>query len=412
MTIAWFKPKLNSMKGEILKVVFYQKEAYLSDSKSIPLLAINLPKIASNFSQMAFWKFKVLNFDQENGHIFANPLSYHLGETEFEENQWALLNQIEKVEKITFNTIDTAGLLKSIGKLENIVKEVSPPSKTWEDRIKSKSIYIEESFKVSFQEFNFQLGSVSFKKTFKNYDEELTLEIPNPHLRVEFNAVKAYFSNILKCKKVKVFAKIEIENGSITLSEIRSPEISKINPELIESVKFEFVKKMPKFKPGFEVNKSLFTMDEYFQNFSDDGSTPFFANEKELFDKLLEVSKSKHFKNLRFLADKHLYNRMKLRFILQPFSFIFLLEGPQNYHIVWETLNTEEATYIWHSPKDIPTLKLVLNRVEDIINTVKVQGKMSYISNGGDNFQRIYHDYSEMKDGFLIWKSEIEMYLN
>jgi hypothetical protein len=32
-------------------------------------------------------------------------------------------------------------------------------------------------------------------------------------------------------------------------------------------------------------------------------------------------------------------------------AFVFLLIGEYQYHIVMETLDTEEATYIWHVPK-------------------------------------------------------------
>jgi hypothetical protein len=42
---------------------------------------------------------------------------------------------------------------------------------------------------------------------------------------------------------------------------------------------------------------------------------------------------------------------LRIRFVLTPFSFLFLLHGNKKYHIVWETLNSEEATYIWHFEK-------------------------------------------------------------
>ena len=42
---------------------------------------------------------------------------------------------------------------------------------------------------------------------------------------------------------------------------------------------------------------------------------------------------------------------MKIRFVLQPFSFVFLLAGKDHHYIVLETLDTEEATYIWKTGK-------------------------------------------------------------
>jgi hypothetical protein len=151
-------------------------------------------------------------------------------------------------------------------------------------------------------------------------------------------------------------------------------------------------------------------MDEYFDTFADEKfkSNTFYSNDKELFEDLLTISNTKHYKHLRFLSSKHSHDTMKLRFVHKPFSFIFLIQGDRNYHIIWETLDTEEATYVWHITKDINLLKMTLRKIEDIINVIKVQGKTAYISSTEDPFRRIYHDYSELVDGFVKWKGELE----
>lgn len=94
-------------------------------------------------------------------------------------------------------------------------------------------------------------------------------------------------------------------------------------------------------------------MEEYFENFSDKkiGFDTFYENEKKFFNDLLNVTDTKHYKHLRFLSSKHFHKTMKLRFVHKPFSFIFLLEGNKNYHIVWEVLDTKEATYVSHIKK-------------------------------------------------------------
>lgn len=102
---------------------------------------------------------------------------------------------------------------------------------------------------------------------------------------------------------------------------------------------------------------------------------------------------------------------MKLRFVHKPFSFIFLIEGDRHNHIIWETLDTAEATYIWHIDKSPETLKLTLRKIEDIINLIKVQGKTAYLNSNEDPFRRIYHDYSNLVDGFVKWKGELESFL-
>jgi hypothetical protein len=99
---------------------------------------------------------------------------------------------------------------------------------------------------------------------------------------------------------------------------------------------------------------------------------------------------------------------MKLRFIHKPFSFVFLVEGERKYHLVWETLDTEEATYIWPAEKNLAALKQKLQKLEDIIQVIKVQGKTAYIHQSDDDYRRIYHDYSNLIEGFGKWKTELD----
>ena len=92
-------------------------------------------------------------------------------------------------------------------------------------------------------------------------------------------------------------------------------------------------------------------------------------------------------------------------------GFIYaLIQGDRNYHIVWETLDTEEAR-MWHVEKDINVLKMEFRKVEDIINLIKVQGKTEYLNSTKDIVRRIKHDYSPFVNGFLKWKGELESIL-
>lgn len=140
--------------------------------------------------------------------------------------------------------------------------------------------------------------------------------------------------------------------------------------------------------------------------------TLFFQNEQDLMDSLLQISDTKHYRNLRYLSGIHAHHIMKLRFVLQPFSFVFLVEGDKNYHLIWETLDTEEATYVWHTDKNLPALKQGARKLEAILNVIKAQGKIAYINSSEEAFRRIYHDYSDLVDGFVKWKAELEQYLS
>ena len=116
----------------------------------------------------------------------------------------------------------------------------------------------------------------------------------------------------------------------------------------------------------------------------------------------------KHSQHIQFLAEKHERNVMKLRFVLQPFSFVFLLVGEQNYHIILETLDTEEATYIWHTEKSKSVLIDTIKQIDKELNIIREKGRQAYLETNPSNFSRIVHDYSNDNKGFTIWKGQLE----
>jgi hypothetical protein len=106
----------------------------------------------------------------------------------------------------------------------------------------------------------------------------------------------------------------------------------------------------------------------------------------------------KHYEQLRYLPAKHDRSVLRVRFVLLPFSFVFLLTGEQQ--IIWETLDTEEATYIWHVEKHKPTLKAKLREIDQDLGYIRSNGRQAFIDKPRENFTRIIHDYTEVKKGF------------
>lgn len=185
-----------------------------------------------------------------------------------------------------------------------------------------------------------------------------------------------------------------------------------INRELIENVKFEVLKDTRK-KPNLDIDKNLFTIEEYIEAFIDSKlkSSIFFNDEQDFFENLLKVSSTKHYKHLRYLSSKHASSVMKLRFTHRPFSFFFLIQGERHYHIVWETLNIAEATYIWRLNKDSEVLKSTLKELEGIMNMIKSEGRTAYLALVDDSFNRIFHNYIESAESFIKWKREFDSIL-
>src|SRR5690554_526510 len=116
----------------------------------------------------------------------------------------------------------------------------------------------------------------------------------------------------------------------------------------------------------------------------------------------------KHSQHIQYLADQHESRTMKIRFVLNPFSFVFLLAGEQRYYVILETLDTEEATYLWHTSKNKSSLIEEVKQIEGQLNMIRDKGRQIFLENSPENFVRIMHDYSEKHKGFIIWKSILE----
>jgi hypothetical protein len=108
------------------------------------------------------------------------------------------------------------------------------------------------------------------------------------------------------------------------------------------------------------------------------------------------------------LADNHARHILKLRFVLQPFSFVFLLVGQNEFHFVLETLDTEEATYIWHFDNNVKSLPEKLKLIDKDLSVIRNKGRQIFLENPSQNFSRIVHDYTDEKKGFILWKDMLE----
>jgi len=395
----------------------------LTEDKSINIQNSDLNDNVKNFQSSAYWIIRVKRFIEHESRIFCEVMSYHQGKSEFDHHQKQLAEKLNQIQNISFNNIDTFGLLGTLlkGKKRATPKPAKPkpvyerqefPVK--EEIIRKPIKYqINKSFDFPIKNLDFKNGFVSFEQKFYGFSSRLYFTIENEDILEEYDAVKNYFENALKTKKVRVTVKVDIEDNKVISSSANSPEIKRINKKLIEEVKLNIVKSTIKNRTKPEKESDLLTAEEYFQTFSknDLELKTFYDNDKELIQDLLKISDSKHYKHLRYLSSKHSPELMKLRLIHRPCSFIFLIEGDNQYHFIWETLKTEEATYVWHIEKKIEELKVYLKKINEIIKTIKAEGKMDYISNSKDEFDRIFHDYNEPNKGFLKWKKDLEKVL-
>lgn len=260
---------------------------------------------------------------------------------------------------------------------------------------------IEKQIKVSIEELEFHYGSVAFKYAVNEVNVTLEFQVENMIIRPEFEVLKPYFIKALKSKNVSVAIFAEFENGKLVSQSAQSTDIEHINNEVVEGVKFQFLNKglLKQFTPK---KQNILTSDDL----QEQGKI--YSNAEELLNEILKNKQYKHSQHIQYLAERHASQIMKIRFVLHPFSFVFLLTGEQSYFVVLETLNTEEATYIWHTPKDKSTLMEEVKQIDNQLNIIRDKGRQNFLEVSPDNFTRILHDYSDNKKGFIIWKSAIE----
>jgi superfamily II DNA or RNA helicase len=280
-----------------------------------------------------------------------------------------------------------------------IARQTSLFNEPTEDIPEKQSFVIKKQIKVAIDNLDFRYGNVGFE--YLGEEQRLEFEIENEEIRPEFEVLKPYFIKVLKSKYVLIDIFAEIEKGVILSQLAASSDIENINKEIVESVKFQFLNK--NFMGQVPTSKqNILTAD----TLSKTGNI--YPNAENILEDLLKGKQYKHSRYIQYLADRHERNVMKLRFVLQPFSFVFLLKGDNEYHIVLETLDTEEATYIWHTDKNKAALMETIKQIDRQLNMIREKGRQAYIETAPENFSRIVHDYSEDNKGFIIWKSQLE----
>jgi superfamily II DNA or RNA helicase len=263
------------------------------------------------------------------------------------------------------------------------------------------AIIIDKEITVPIESLEFRYGGISFIYS-ADIGMNIEFEIQHDDFRPEFEVLKPYFIKALRSKNIKASVYAEMEEGRLMAQLATSEDTKKINREVIEGVRFQFVT-----KPLF--GRTASNVDE---NSEDkhrlQSDHPLYQSSDELLQDILQHTQFKHHRHLRYLADKHAGHLLKVRFILQPFSFVFLLEGQEQFHIILETLDTEEATYLWHVEKDIADLQLHLKEIDRHLDIIRKQGRQGFLITPPNNFSRVLHDYSNEQKGFIIWKDLLE----
>ncbi|TRX51575.1 DEAD/DEAH box helicase [Fulvivirga sp. M361] len=266
-----------------------------------------------------------------------------------------------------------------------------------------KDLIIDKAIRVSIADLDFQYGLVVFKYMIGELKMELDFEIEHLNIRPEFDVLKSYFSKILNSKTISIHIHAEFQGHLLVAQNATSDDLLRINQEVIDSVKFRFIEKR------FLSKKISEDVNQGFADLSiTEGLSDLYGSEEEILEDILKNQHAKHFRQLKYLASMHERDILKLRFVLSPFSFVFLIAGNECYHLVLETLDTEEATYVWHINKYIRLLKNKLGEIDRDIETIRNKGRQFFLEQEPVEFSRVLHDYSDERKGFVVWKDQLE----
>lgn len=407
------------MKGKELKIIFIADMAFLTKEVALDFTQVKISDQPVRFKSEAYWTVRVIAYIEAEKRLHVEVLRYHVGHTDFSYAQLQMEDQLSEVETVTFKSIDTTGLLQTLygtspqtlspSKSETVYRRETPVQLTIPPFERKPVVQTyQEPFSIAIKDMTFHHGYVSFEKKLPGFKKPVTFQIPNAHMVEQYDAIKNYFAIVLKTKRAQIVPSIILTDGEITSVNASSAEIDRIDPTLIEEVKFELVKSTR--KKELSDDQLLFAIDEYIEAFTEEeNAAGIFNDDNDFMDVILERSGTKHYHHLRFLSSKQEATIQKLRVIQRPFSFVFFLAGTEHYHIVWETLDTTEATYIWSAAKDNNAVNEFVKDTHAIIQRVLRDGKSEYIREKEENFTRVFHDYTNLQYGFISWKQEIEV---
>jgi len=396
-------------------IVIKNDKIYLTQDHYL-LLSQTRIKFADPFKSPAYIVVKILDYT-DDGSIFIEPVSYHPGSSNFDNNQLRMTTVLNKITNIKFSNLDTEAIF-SIKKGKNF-RRTQPRHEIYRNiPLQSETATVTpkkfvETYLINFKDIVFGDGLIHFSIKIKRPYDIVDISIENPFLKKEFNAVKSYFAKALNTKKIEVKVSVEYHYSTVLPISATSPQIAMINEDFIKDIRINYLRASIKKKLENGDGNKIFTTDSLFDKIStgEINQTIFYQNDDSFLNDVIKITETKHSKHLKYLSEILDAKTMKLRFITKPFSFIFLISGKSKYHIIWETLDTKEATYIWTIDKNIGALKNGFSEIEDIINRLLINGKTSYIQSENNSSKRIYHDYSDTNVGFLNWKNSIKSIL-
>lgn len=433
------------------------QDIHFSPTMSISVRQTNLPmeSMTFRFHEENYWRIELIEYHEDTKCWNVNVSEYSVNDIQPFNKQ----TTTKQIEKVVFNKLDWQKLepllshyqeiklvdilynhdIKTARHSEDIsFRPVAPFNKSsyeipketpnysyqtiFENRqipIVPKVEHLKINFTVKFQDATFIDGFVVFKKFIKQVGTLVEFPIQNVNIMKEFDNIKLWFSKMLKSKRFDVAAIITTIDRQFSEASATSSQIDMITPNIIESVKYDRTLALTRPPKTSNPDKSLYSTEDIFNLIDPDikDGNVFNQSEPEIIKSLTQNDQVRNRKQLEYLSVRKQTTKSKIHYTLNPlFGFLFLIEGKERYHFVWELLHSH-ATYIWSIDKEEKEVVILYSKIEEILNIIRLIGREEYkktYSNrnlGFDfNFKSIDHqDISiNLDDGFTKWKSKLD----
>lgn len=265
--------------------------------------------------------------------------------------------------------------------------------------------------KVKFNELRFCYGRIEFCFSDGRLEEDITMGFEHEYIRPELDVLKPYLSKSLGLRFIEIEIYIEVVGGKLVSQMASCDALSEINQGLIEVCKksYQYESVVCQESNLRESNRSeVLGLQDVQSRLPEDLKV---TTAEQLLEALLMTKQVQHYRNLRYLGSQHCSGLSSIKFSLSPFSFLFVLQGSKQRHIVLETLDTQEATYIWSFTPQTD-LTQAYQIVEEALNSINRSGRKAYLKTAPKNFARVKHDYQDERSGFVLWRDQLREVLH
>lgn len=396
---------------------------YYAEDGLIPAVATNLPFGDLRFKQHTpiYWRVAMLHYDKQQARLQVQVQDMEATVAEFSPDRVMKA----PVRRLVFAPLPEAELKAQLsyyktGSLKTCVQPSAPLADA-PSTAPAAAPFVASAddqgqtvtFSVPLLDLTFANGGVTGTTELPGLVDALPFRILNDHIVAEFDHIKPFFVKALKRQTIRVTARLTFPNDTPVLSQAHSPQIARINDEMLTLFRARAVRKLLNPSTLPTVDKSLFTPDDVFASLDDDrlGKAILPHDGQDLLAEILRHKQVRNARQLTFLAGTLQRTDAQLRYVLSPdFGFVFLTSGQEANHFILELLNSH-ATYIWSIPKEWQTLGEQFRSVEREIAAIGTLGRGQYrrTLHFEHEFWFIVHENAErgLVDGFPRWRNRL-----